>query len=53
MEKTLELISLDDDELLDVVGGCKQHCNPCEEKPCSSPCGGGFGLVVFAGFAVY
>lgn len=35
MEKTLELISLDDDELLDVVGGCGEHSGCCD--PCCGP----------------
>jgi hypothetical protein len=42
MNKNLELISLDDDELLGVVGGCHKSCGgppPCQPKPCWSPCG--------------
>ena len=49
MEKTLDLVSLNDDELLDVVGGCHQSCY-------SQPCGGGeqaHGVVVFAGIAFF
>ena len=34
MSKTLELRVLDDEELLDVVGGCyspcRPQCNPCD-----------------------
>jgi hypothetical protein len=44
MSKTLKLPTLDDEELLDVVGGCGNHCyhpcRPCEPcEPCR-PCGG-------------
>lgn len=48
MNKNLELISLDDDELLGVVGGCHHPCSPCPPPqcspcppppPCWSPCG--------------
>ncbi|MFY9930597.1 MAG: hypothetical protein WAK82_21605 [Streptosporangiaceae bacterium] len=50
MNTNLELISLDDDELLGVVGGgCHNPCSPppCRPAPCSPPpCGGGGGLLV-------
>jgi hypothetical protein len=36
MNKTLELISLDDSELLEVTGGCKPRC--CAPPP-PPPCG--------------
>ena len=36
MSNTLELRTLDDDELMDVVGGCPSQCqqkyNPCEHQ---------------------
>ena len=39
MNKTLELISLDDDELLGVVGGCGHQCSPCPPPQCHpEPC---------------
>jgi hypothetical protein len=54
MEKTLELISLDDEELLEVTGGCRRGggCyQPCE--PCWSPCGGGsVSIAVAAAVAI-
>jgi hypothetical protein len=55
MEKTLNLVSLDDEELLDVVGGgCgRSYCQP---KPCEQPCGGEqqvHGVVLFAGIAFF
>jgi hypothetical protein len=38
MDKTLELISLDDSELLEVTGGCGGggYCHPCCEPCCPS-----------------
>ena len=44
--KTVELRTLEDEELLDVVGGC---CRPCEPRHCYSPCGDdrcGFGIGI-------
>jgi hypothetical protein len=32
--KTLELRTLDDEELLDVVGGCDNGCQPRRCEPC-------------------
>jgi hypothetical protein len=40
--KNFELLSLDDDELLSVVGGCAPPCQPCPPPPCHPcppPCG--------------
>jgi hypothetical protein len=42
--KTLELRTLEDEDLLDVVGGCSNHCcrpcKPCEPcEPCKPCCG--------------
>jgi hypothetical protein len=41
--KTLELRTLEDDELLDVVGGCETTCHP---ERCYSPCGGGLDVDI-------
>lgn len=46
MNKTLELISLDDSELLDVVGGCRPPCRPCPPPPPSCGCGSGVEVAI-------
>jgi len=44
MSKTLELSVLDDEELMDVVGGCYSPCEP-RHNPCE-PCGDDFRLDI-------
>ena len=46
----LELRTLDDEDLMDIVGGC---CPPCSPPPChqppkcqKSPCGGGLEVAI-------
>jgi hypothetical protein len=41
--ETLELRTLDDEELMGVVGGCDSSCQP---QRCFSRCGGGIDINV-------
>ncbi|HEY1322611.1 MAG TPA: hypothetical protein VGF32_20310 [Streptosporangiaceae bacterium] len=46
-DKTMELSAIDDQELMDVVGG---GCRPCH--PCRSSCGPELAVVVAVGIFV-